>query len=55
MDLNPTAKYIDLLDSDMSESIGDLPHHLASEGDVQVILGLRDNKAQKVIDLLDKV
>ncbi len=55
MDEDPKQKFIGILDADLSESIGDLPHRLASDGDVQAILKLREDNAQKVIDLLDKV
>jgi len=54
-DEDPREKFVDILDANLSESIGDLPHRLASDGDVQAILKLREDNAQKVIDLLDKV
>ena len=40
---------------ELNEYMGDLPHHLSSDLDVQEILSLKDDKAQKVVDSLDEV
>ncbi|KLO06861.1 kinase-like protein [Schizopora paradoxa] len=48
-------KTILALENDLSEWLGDLPYRLTSNVDVQEILHLKGDDAQKAIDFLDKV